>query len=411
MAGRSEKFTFEGEDGQRLAARLDLPDGPPRATALFAHCFTCTKDIFAAARIAERLAERGIAVLRFDFTGLGHSQGEFANTNFSSNVADLIHAADHLRERGLAPSLLVGHSLGGAAVLAAAGEIAETAAVATIGAPADPSHVAHHFAGAREEIERRGEAEVVLAGRTFRIRRQFLEDIEAQRLAERVGALKRPLLIFHAPRDETVGIDNASRIFLAARHPKSFVSLDDADHLLTRRRDAEYVAEVLAAWAGRYLPQPPAVEAPAATDRTVEEGTVVVSEDGKGRLSQAIRAGRHRLSADEPASVGGDDSGPTPYDLLLAALGACTSMTLRLYAERKGWPLEHSSVALTHRKIHAEDCADCETKGGKLDHIRRRLTLSGPLDEAQRARLLEIADKCPVHRSLHGEVKIDSALE
>ncbi|SMF04847.1 putative redox protein [Tistlia consotensis] len=426
MAIRSEKFTFPGEGGLELAARLDLPEGAPRATALFAHCFTCTKDIFAAARIAERLAERGIAVLRFDFTGLGHSQGEFANSSFSSNVADLLHAADHLKRRGLAPDLLVGHSLGGAAVLAAAGDIPEVKAVATIAAPAEPSHVEHHFTGSRAAIERDGEAEVLLAGRPFRIKKQFLDDIAEHRLAERIAGLKRPLLIFHAPRDETVGIDNATRIFLAAKHPKSFVSLDDADHLLTRRRDAEFVAEVLAAWAGRYLPatirQPEPVDSVAgqpvgepagavtAGGETPAEGTVVVTESGSGRLGQTIRAGRHRLAADEPVAVGGEDGGPSPYDLLLAALGACTSMTLRLYAERKGWPLERTSVTLTHDKIHAEDCADCETRSGLLDRIGRRLELTGELDEAQRAKLLEIADKCPVHRTLTSEIRIETEL-
>lgn len=414
MTVRSEKFTFAAEDGVELAARLDLPGGTPSGTALFAHCFTCTKDIFAAARIAERLAERGLAVLRFDFTGLGHSQGEFANSNFSSNVADLLHAARHLRERGLAPDLLVGHSLGGAAVLAAAGEMPEVRAVATIAAPAEPSHVEQHFAASRDEIDSRGEAEVLLAGRPFRIKRQFLEDIAEQRLAGRIATLKRPLLIFHAPRDEIVGIDNASKIFLAAKHPKSFVSLDDADHLLTRRRDAEYVAEVLAAWAGRYLPQAAqGTEAGSAGDSAeaeVEEGRVVVTETGVGHLAQSIRAGRHSLSAGEPISVGGDDSGPTPYDLLLAALGACTSMTLRLYVERKGWPLEGVRVHLSHEKVHAEDCADCETRAGKIDRIARHLELTGDLSEEQRAKLLEIADKCPVHRTLHGEVRVETQI-
>jgi alpha-beta hydrolase superfamily lysophospholipase len=253
MTQRHEEFRFTGSSGDSLSALLDMPEGAPRGFALFAHCFTCGKDIFAAARIAAGLAAHGIAVLRFDFTGLGHSDGEFANTNFSSNVEDLVLAADALRARHAAPSLLVGHSLGGAAVLAAAAKIPEAVAVATIGAPADPAHVAAHFQKARPEIEARGEAEVLLGGRPFRIRRQFLEDISAQNLEAAIRNLRRALLVFHAPRDEIVGIDNASRIFAAAKHPKSFVSLDDADHLLRRRADARYVAEVLAAWAGRYL--------------------------------------------------------------------------------------------------------------------------------------------------------------
>ncbi len=402
MAIKSEKLTFEGAGGEMLAARLDLPAGEPKAYALFAHCFTCSKDIFAAQRIAAGLAEAGIAVLRFDFTGLGHSEGEFANTNFSSNVDDLVRAADFLRATRAAPKLLVGHSLGGAAVLAAAARVPEAAAVATIGAPVDPGHVAHLFQDAAPEIEAKGEAEVRLGGRSFRIKRQFLDDISGHKLEPAVGSLRKALMVFHAPRDATVGIDNAGRIFAAAKHPKSFVSLDDADHLLSRKADAVYVARVLAAWAGRYLGEtedarPALAAAP---------GTVVVREAGTGRFAQEIAAGHHALGADEPADYGGDDGGPTPYDLVLAGLGACTSMTVRMYAARKGWPLDRVSVTLAHDKIHAADCADCETRDGRIDRIERRLALDGELDAAQRARLLEIADKCPVHKTLKGEVEI-----
>jgi putative redox protein len=405
MTVTSEKLSFAGTGGQELAARLEKPRGRSHAVALFAHCFTCTKDIFAAARIAAGLASRGIAVLRFDFTGLGHSEGEFANTNFSSNVDDLVAAADHLRSLGTAPKIVIGHSLGGAAVLAAAGRIPEAVAVATIGAPADPAHVQHLFQAARPEIEAKGEAEVLLAGRPFTIKKQFLEDIEATRLEAAIGDLRKALLVFHAPRDATVGIENAGRIFGAAKHPKSFVSLDDADHLLTRRQDANYVAEVLAAWAGRYLGLAQAEPLKAAS------GTVVVQEAGEGKFAQHVAAGPHQLRADEPLSVGGEDSGPGPYDLVMAGLGACTSMTLRLYAERKGWPLERVTVTLSHDKIHAEDCADCETKSGRLDRIDRRLLVEGALDDEQRARLLEIADKCPVHRTLESEVVVTTGLE
>lgn len=404
MAPRSEKLSFPSADGTMLAGRLELPAGPPRAYALFAHCFTCTKDIFAASRIAASLAEAGIAVLRFDFTGLGHSEGEFANTNFSSNVADLLAAVAFLRTEREAPKILIGHSLGGAAILAAAPEVPEAVAVATVGAPADPAHVSHLFQAARPEIEAQGEAEVQLAGRPFRIKKQFLEDIESQKLEAAVGGLRKALLVFHAPRDETVGIENAGRIFAAARHPKSFISLDDADHLLSRKADARYVAEVLTAWVGRYLgevePEPLAA-AP---------GSVLVRETGEGRFAQAISAGGHRLRADEPLDFGGDDSGPGPYDLLLAGLGTCTSMTVRMYARRKGWPLERVSVVLRHDKIHATDCEDCETREGKLDRIERELSLTGPLDEAQRKQLLGIADRCPVHRTLNSEVLIRTEL-
>jgi uncharacterized OsmC-like protein/alpha/beta superfamily hydrolase len=395
MTDRSEKVTFTNIDGERLAARLDLPDGPAHAFALFAHCFTCSKDNFAAARVSRALADRGLAVLRFDFTGLGASDGEFANTNFSSNIGDLVRAADLLRREYAAPKILIGHSLGGAAVLAAAGQVPEAVAVATIAAPFEPTHVARHLAPARAEIEARGEAEVVFAGRTFRIKKQFLDDIAAHKLSDHIARLKKALLVFHAPRDEVVGIENAAHIFTAARHPKSFISLDDADHLLSRRADAIYVAEVLAAWASRYLP---ALEAPAE------------AEAGEGRFAQTVRIGRHRLRADEPTDVGGDDTGPGPYDYLLAGLGACTSMTLRLYAERKQLPLERVVVRLRHQKIHASDCADCETREGKLDQIQRTLELAGALDDASRQRLLEIADKCPVHRTLTSEVKIRTTL-
>ena len=395
---RSEKLVFEGGQGA-LAARFDRPPGPVRATALFAHCFTCSKDLAAVSRIARALAERGIAVLRFDFTGLGHSEGEFANTDFSSNVEDLVRAADHLREQGQPPQLLIGHSLGGAAVLAAAARIPESLAVATIGAPADPEHVTKLFAGARAEIERAGEAEVELAGRRFRIRRELLDDLAEQRLEPAIAGLRRALLVLHAPFDQTVGIDNASRIFAAAKHPKSFVSLDGADHLLTRREDAAYVAEVVAAWAGRFLPEPP----PALS---AEPDEVVVQETREGRFTTAIAAGPHALRADEPAAVGGDDTGPTPYGLLLASLGACTSMTMRMYADRKKWPLERVTVRLRHDKVHARDCEECETRDGKIDRIEREIAIEGDLDVEQRERLLAIADRCPVHRTLHSEVQV-----
>jgi putative redox protein len=400
----AERFDFPNGRGQTLAALLDRPPGAPRATALFAHCFTCGKDVHAARRIAEALTERGIAVLRFDFTGLGSSEGEFANTTFSSNVADLVAAADHMRRTVGAPSLLIGHSLGGAAVLAAAGDVSEARGVVTIAAPSDPSHVTGLFRDRIEEIRQKGEVDVTLAGRPFQIRREFLDDVAEQRLTARIQALQKAILIFHAPTDDIVGIDNATRIFLAARHPKSFVSLADADHLLSRRGDSAYVAHVLAAWAERYLhaaPQMPEVMQPA--------GEVVVRETRAGRFQQEITAGEHRAIADEPVSVGGLDSGFTPYELVLAGLGACTSMTLRIYAERKALPLERVTVSLTHAKIHAADCADCETNEGMLDRIERKVRLEGNLDAAQRAKLIEIAEKCPVHRTLESEIDVVTA--
>ena len=401
---RTERYEFAGAQGHTLAARLDRPLGQPRAYALFAHCFTCSKDIAAASRIARALAERDIAVLRFDFTGLGHSGGEFANTNFSSNVEDLVRAADALRNDYEAPRLLIGHSLGGAAVLAAAAEIPEAVAVATIAAPADPDHVRRMFEGHIEEIEETGEAEVALAGRPFRIRKQFLDDIADGGLEAKIRHLDRALLVMHAPGDRSVAIDNASRIFLTARHPKSFVSLDDADHLLTRRDDAVYAAEVLAAWASRFLP------APVADDLVAAEGEALVSESGEGPFAQRIAIGPHRLRADEPAAAGGDETGPTPYDFLLAALGSCTSMTLRMYATRKKLPLEHVAVRLRHAKVHVKDCEACETGGGRVDRIEREIEILGDLTSEQRQRMLEIADMCPVHRTLHSDILIDSRL-
>lgn len=400
MAVRTESVNFTGALGDTLAARIDRPAGPTRGFALFAHCFTCSKDLAAARRIAEGLAERGIAVLRFDFTGLGHSDGEFANTSFVSNIEDLVAAANWMRETLEAPTILIGHSLGGAAVLAAAERIPEAKGVATIGAPADPSHVVHNFADRIAAIERDGEAEVTLAGRSFRIRKSFLDALQDHRLEATVGRLRRDLLLFHAPLDQTVGIDNAGRLFAAARHPKSFVSLDQADHLLTRPADAAYVAAVLSAWAERFLP----IARP--VDLAAEAGEVAVLDAGDGVFPQWVAAGPHRLRADEPVSVGGTDSGPAPYDLLLAALGACTNMTLKLYADRKGWRIDRLETRLRHDRIHAEDCAECETQEGMVDRIVRRITIEGPLDADQRASLASIADKCPVHRTLHGEINV-----
>ncbi|MGA9299577.1 MAG: bifunctional alpha/beta hydrolase/OsmC family protein, partial [Bradyrhizobium sp.] len=399
----TERFQFTGSEGQQLAAALDTPDGEVRAYALFAHCFTCGKDGLAAKRIAVALSAKGIAVLRFDFTGLGSSEGDFANSTFSSNVADLVRAADHLRKAYNAPTLLIGHSLGGAAVLAAAHEIPDAKAVVTIAAPSDPAHVTGHFADSIEKIRKDGQAEVSLAGRPFTIKREFLEDVAEHNLIGHVAGLHKALLVMHAPTDDTVGIDNATRIFVAAKHPKSFISLAGADHLLSNRQDAVYVADVIAAWVARYLDA--GVSTEAANDETGPR-QVVVRETGNGKFQQTVTVGPHRMLADEPVASGGDDTGLGPYDFLLAGLGACTSMTMRLYADRKSLPLERTTVTLKHSKIHAEDCAECETKAGMLDQIDRVIAMEGPLDAEQRQRLMEIADKCPVHRTLTSEVRI-----
>jgi len=398
----SRKVEFPGATGAMLAARLDLP-AEPRAFALFAHCFTCGKDIFAASRIAEGLAARDIAALRFDFTGIGSSEGEFANTNFSSNVGDLVAAADYLRQNHGPPSILIGHSLGGAAVLAAAPHVPDATTVVTIGAPASAAHVTHNFAANLADLVAKGTAEVTLAGRTFTITKQFLDDLAGQNFLDDLAKMRKALLVCHAPQDEYVGIENASAIFTAARHPKSFLSLDTADHLLRKRSDAIYVADVIATWASRYLAV--GEQRPALPD-----GVVEVSETRGGHLVQRIRAGRHLLVADEPVAVGGKDAGPGPYDYLLAALGACTSMTMRLYAERKGISADRFSIRLSHRRIHAEDCADCDTKDGNIDEITRDITIAGDMTGAERARLMEIADRCPVHQTLTHEIKIRSSL-
>jgi len=401
---RSERFNFPNATGEQLAATLDLPLGKPTAYALFAHCFTCGKDNLAAKRIAERLTFHGIAVLRFDFTGLDASEGEFANTHFSSNVDDLVAAADHLRKTHDAPAILIGHSLGGAAVLAASHRIPEARAVVTIAAPYDPGHVAGLFKEQVETIRAQGEVEVELAGQPFHIRREFLDDVAERKLDACLATLRKALLVFHSPTDELVGIYNASHIFGAAKHPKSFVSLAGADHLLSSKGDAVYVANVIAAWADRYLDRPEVM-----TEAEVEEGLVLVRETHGGKFQQEILIGPHRLLADEPVKLGGLDSGPGPYDYLLAGLGACTSMTIRLYADFKKIPLKNVSVRLNHeKKIHTKDCEDCENKVTKVDHIDRAITLEGPLDAAQRAKLMEIADKCPVHQTLESKIEIST---
>lgn len=397
----SEHVRFAGSQGHELDARLDRPSGPLRGYALFAHCFSCSKETRAASRISRALAQRGIAVLRFDFTGLGASAGDFSETNFSTNVADIVAAARFLAAEHGPVNLLVGHSLGGAGVLAAAADIPEADAVATIGAPSDPAHIENFLGQAVDEIVQKGEAQVDLAGRPFVIQKQFLDDIQRYELTDKVREMRKALMVFHAPGDATVSINHAGYIFQAARHPKSFVSLDGADHMLTRRQDSEFVAGMLAAWLEPYLQ--------ADVEELPETGHVVVREAPTGRFTQEIRAGRHRLFGDEPVAAGGDDAGPSPYDYLLVSLGTCTAMTLRLYADRKQLALEQVTVVLEHDKMHAKDCEECETREGRIDHIDRRISLTGDLDEAQRARMLEIADMCPVHRTLKSEIHITTS--
>lgn len=394
---RSERIEFQGHDGGKLAAKLDLPPGRPLGYALFAHCFSCSKDVHAARRIAQGLAREGFAVLRFDFTGLGLSEGDFANTNFSTNVQDLVAAARWLSENHGGPDLLVGHSLGGAAVVVAGGLIPEVKAVATIGAPSDADHVLHQFAPAVATIEDEGAAEVVLGGRPFTIARQFVEDVRGASVRDAAAQLRKPLLVMHAPRDEIVGIDNATGLFVAARHPKSFISLDNADHLLTRPEDASFVARTLAAWAVQYIPSALLGEAPQPPSGKSE---VLVSEAGTGKFTNwVVSHDGHVLIADEPLDYGGDNRGLDPYGYVEAGLGACTVMTLRMYADRKKWPLKRAQVTVRFERDHAADCEHCED-GVPLDVFHRAIRLEGDLTEEQRNRLMEIADKCPVHKTL-----------
>lgn len=400
-----KQVAFENLTGERLAGILETPDDRDiRACALFAHCFTCTKNLRAAVNISRALTDQGFAVLRFDFTGLGESEGEFAETSFSTNVSDLLAAAGFLQKLRPGPELLIGHSLGGTAVLMAAPQIDSCRAVVTIGSPARAEHVARHIDGDHEKIRTEGQADVSIGGRPFRIRREFLEDLEGQPVPERAASLRSALLVMHSPVDTVVSVDNATEIFQHARHPKSFISLDRADHLLSQSRDSAYVGDVIASWANRYLPQP---DSP--TDPPRVEGSVTaVTRAGGFRTS--IWADRHRLVADEPASVGGEDAGPTPYGLLSAALASCTSMTLQMYARHKGLRLESARVTVSHEKIHAVDCQDCEAQGGRIDRFERMLALEGELSDQQRRRMVEIAEKCPVHRTLYGAIEVRTSL-
>lgn len=388
---------FQGSMGHNLAGRMDLPIGPVRAYALFAHCFTCSKDIFAAKHIASELSNQGIAVLRFDFTGLGSSQGEFANTNFSSNIEDLLQAVAFMRASYQAPAILIGHSLGGAAVLSAAHKIPEAEAVVTIGAPSDVKHVLNNFEAHIDDIKQKGEVDVQLTGRSFKIKKQFIDDLEKSSVIDGAKVMNKALMIMHSPIDDVVGIENAGNIFVAAKHPKSFISLDKADHLLTNSDDAIYVAKTISAWVMRFVDNN--------MDKSIaEQKGVVVKETGQGKFQNLAFSGKHHIFADEPVQLGGLDSGPGPYDFLAISLAACTSMTLRMYATFKKIDLGRISVEVNHNKIYAKDCQDClqdvRKNGGKIDHFERIIYIESDLDEVLQNKVLEIADKCPVHKTL-----------
>jgi len=403
---QSIKVKFPNNAGEELAGILDVPAGEPAAYALFAHCFTCSKNLKAATNISRSMTAAGIAVLRFDFTGLGDSDGAFEDSSFSSNVEDLLSAVHWLEKEYRSPEILFGHSLGGTAVLQAASSVPSAVAVATIGSPSDPTHVAHMFHGSEKELRENGVAEVQLGGRPFRVRQQFLDDLIRHKLPEAVSSLRKALLVMHAPLDDVVDVENASALFAAALHPKSFISLDKADHLMSREADSKYAGQVLASWASRYLPT---AAAPKELPLAAADGFVVAQTKIDGFRTE-IAAGNHAFLADEPVSVGGTDTGPTPYDLLSAALATCTSITLRMYARLKKIELRSASVAVRHGRVHAKDCADCESVAGKIDEFQRVLTLDGDLTEEQRQRMLEIADRCPVHKTLHGEIKVRTTL-
>ena len=403
------KFEFKNRDGVTLAGALEEPSVPRRGVAVFAHCFTCHKNVHAASRVSKGLRDQGFAVLRFDFTGLGQSEGDFANTNFSTNLEDLRSAINALKDDGMTVDLLVGHSLGGAAVLAVAHEFEDIKLVATIGAPSDPAHVLHLFDdNAISKIKANGQAEVALGGRPFTVRKEFIEDVNEVSLIEKLSSNRKPLLICHSPTDSIVSVEHARKIYEAAKHPKNFVSLDGADHLLRNAEDATFVATLISTWATRYLAADQDVPAEDSSDTTMapESGVLVAERDGG--LTQDIYAGAHHLVADEPAGVGGANLGGTPYDFLLAALGTCTSMTLRMYAKRKGLEVDEIKVELQHSRIPSDDCEPCDDQKGLVDRIERIITLRGNLTEAQRNRMLQIADMCPVHRTLMNQKEITS---
>lgn len=403
---KTVKLQFKNAGGQLLSARLENPvDKKPLAYAVFAHCFTCTKNLIAVTNISRALTAKGIAVLRFDFTGLGESEGDFADTNFSGNVQDLVVAAKYLEDSYQAPQIIIGHSLGGAAVLMAAAEIPSLRAVVTIGAPADPPHVKQLFQSSLEEIEVNGKAVVSLGGRPFTIKKQFVDDLEKNQLTSIIGDIRKPLLILHSPQDDTVGIKNAEKIYLAAHHPKSYISLDGADHLLSKKEDSLYVGDVIASWAARYIDFQN-VKKELKTDHQV-----VVRNEKQHDLLSEIMANGHYMLADEPEDVGGTNLGGTPYDYLVAALGACTAMTIRLYTNHKKIELEEVKVHLTRAKRHVEDVGSGEAEGGQMEFIDREIELTGNLTQEQRDRILQIADKCPVHKTLTHGLIVNSTLK
>ncbi len=404
---KSSKLTFINKEGKSLSARLDLPaNQDPHNFAIFAHCFTCSKDFSAVRNVSRALASEGFGVLRFDFMGLGNSEGDFADTNFSSNVTDLISAADFLTEEYKAPTLIVGHSLGGAAAIFAGGQIESIQAVATIGAPSNPKHVQKQLGRGLDVIKQEGQANITLAGRDFTFKKQFIDDLEASSCVSAARKLNKALLILHSPQDATVSIKNAEEIYHAAHHPKSFVTLDGSEHLLIDKKNASYVGKIVAGWAARYIPAPE-------TDVLNTTFQVAASLDDEDKYTTELKLGNHYMKADEPASIGGNDYGPTPYELLAGSLSACTAMTIQMYARRKGWKIDNVEVHTSYSKSYPQDCQACEDDPtSKIDTFTRVVKLTADtLDEKQKARIMQIADKCPVHKTLHNETQVISLSE
>lgn len=400
-----QKVSFKNNEGQSLVGRLELPvNQHPHNFAVFAHCFTCNKNLSAVRNIGKALTSNGFGVLRFDFTGLGESEGDFADTNFSGNVEDLIAATEFLKENYKAPTLMIGHSLGGAAAIYSSAEVESIQAVAVIGAPSNPKHVQHLLHSSIEEIQKDGKAVVNLSGRDFTIKKQFLDDLKNKTLTSTVKNLRKPILILHSPQDSTVEIQNAEELYKAAHHPKSFVSLDGADHLLMNKRDSAYVGDIISGWAKRYLDLKPTEKAP------VSKHQVVASLDFEDGFTTQMKVGNHNMVADEPISYGGNDFGPSPYELVSAGLSACTAMTLQMYAKRKKWHIDNVEVHTSYSKTHATDCEDCESPNSKIDTFNRVIKIEGDFDDKQLQRLLQIADKCPVHKTLHSDTQVITTL-
>ncbi len=401
----TKKVSFTNKNGEKLEGRLELPfNQAPHNFVIFAHCFTCSKNLIAIRNISNALTNAGFAVLRFDFTGLGASEGDFSDTNFSGNVADLIEAAEFLKDNYEAPSMMIGHSLGGAAAIYAAEKISSIKAVAVIAAPSDPKHVLNLIKESKDEILAKGQATVNLGGRDFTIKKQFIDDLSRTPMSDVVRRLKKPIIIFHSPQDNIVGIENAEAIYKAARHPKSFVSLDGADHLMSNKEDSRYVGGVTAGWAVRYLPVPK-------TEELKSKNEVAASLNKTKGFTTQLKLGRHPFTADEPIESGGNDYGPSPYNLLSGGLATCTAMTLQMYARSKKWELENVRVHIRHSKDHAKDCANCEKKSARIDTFNRKIALKGNLSAGQKEKLIEIANKCPVHRTLAGEIEIITEIQ